>query len=254
LLGQTEVSFGLHRLQYIDFDNQEYDSAFHQLRSELWRLGVKFKMAFGPGESFQLPQQPPLQPRAEQGMLTLIKPPLLQSRTEYNRSEDMIANAQHELWISGISLSRMSQHRVQFTTLLRRPEKVRVRFMMIDPRSRTVVRETSAYVGQREAVLRRRLEVCLDDLCELRRAYPAQVQIRTTSHRPSVGYFVSDPDTEDGVMTVSPYFYQIDRLRGGDHDDPCCDPPFLHLPAKTQRQWFEVYRQDFERMWEKAEE
>ncbi|MBI5961374.1 MAG: toll/interleukin-1 receptor domain-containing protein [Chloroflexi bacterium] len=249
LLEPTPVSYELHSLQYVNFHTQRYDIALKQLISELARTGAQFTKPFA--QHIPLPVQPPLPTGQAPGPLAMIRPPLLQSKAEYNRIENMIANIKQEVWISGISLNKVAPYRTLFSALLNQNKKAR--FMLVNPNNAETVKETSDYVGQETDLMWSRLTVCLNDLCKLQKAYPALVEIRLMNWRPSVGYFISDPDSEQGVMTVSPYFYQIDRINEDSQSNPCCDPPFLHLPQLTEKQWFDVYRQDFERMWSEAQ-
>ena len=65
LLRPAEVHFQLSRIQYVDFDKQDYDTAFAQLYSELRRKGVELKSLTPTGGTVAIPTQPPLVARAE---------------------------------------------------------------------------------------------------------------------------------------------------------------------------------------------
>ncbi|NLF75044.1 MAG: toll/interleukin-1 receptor domain-containing protein [Chloroflexi bacterium] len=276
----TEVSWGLDYLQYIDFrEEQDQDRAFRQLLTALGSDDAAFSQLAAPDEREPLPdEQPPLAVRHDRpngGALAKRKPPLVQSRAEYNRPEDMIDNVRQVLWLSGISISRVGQHTESFGTLLRRRQGC-AWFLLVDPHDDAVIQETSAYVGQSPDRLQRRLFLNLDDLADLKAQFPGQVQldlgeeiwplldhtpgealpqveIRTLNHRPSVGYFISDPHLDAGIMTVSPYFYQIDKVKAGmDSRDPVSEPPFLHLSSLAHPEWYRVYLRDFLRLWESA--
>jgi hypothetical protein len=248
LLEPAPVSYEIHSLHYVNFHDQPYDTALRQLKSELWRKGVHFTEAIN--HPTPLPAQPPLIAGKTAEPFSMIKPPVLQSKAQYNRIESILANVQHEVWISGIALNKITPYRSLFQSLFVQGKTAR--FMLVDPKATKTVKETSAYVGQTLKQMQRRLEVSLDDLGLLYGAYPATVAIRLMQQRPSVGYFVVDPDTDQGFMTVSPYFYQIDLVNAGGQGNPCCDPPFLHLPRLTEKQWFDVYLEDFKRQWECA--
>ncbi len=56
----TRVHFQLHRLQYIDFHTQDYETAFAQLHSELRREGLLLKPLTPSDDSVQLPARPDL--------------------------------------------------------------------------------------------------------------------------------------------------------------------------------------------------
>lgn len=60
LLRRAPVHFQLRRMQYIDFQNQPFDTAAKQLHGELVRKGIKLKSIAASDTSQQLPAQPPL--------------------------------------------------------------------------------------------------------------------------------------------------------------------------------------------------
>lgn len=60
LLREARVHFQLHRLQYVDFLNQDYDIAFAQLHSELRRKGIYLNPISPRDELVPLPEQQPL--------------------------------------------------------------------------------------------------------------------------------------------------------------------------------------------------
>ncbi|MCD4685803.1 MAG: SUMF1/EgtB/PvdO family nonheme iron enzyme [Anaerolineae bacterium] len=60
LLRPADMHFQLHRMQYIDFHEQEYASALAQLHSELRRKGIALEPLTTTDSSVQLPVQQPL--------------------------------------------------------------------------------------------------------------------------------------------------------------------------------------------------
>ena len=278
---QTEVSWGLNNVQYVDYrEDQDQERAFRQLLTALNNQALGFNKLIRSDEHEPLPQeQQPLEVSQDTSPLYRRKPPLVQFRAEYNRPEDMIDNAQKILWISGISVNRVAAHIEHFSSLLNHREGC-VWFLLIDPACKSVIRETSEFVKQDPKLLKNRLNTCLGDMKTLKNQFPnqieeplseeirsllkkrgrnnkgtifPQVEIRTLKFRPSVGYFISDPHLSDGIMTIAPYFYHIDKVKSGvDRSDPVCEPPFLHLSNRAHPEWYRVYLHDFIRMWQDA--
>lgn len=114
------------------------------------------------------------------GPLALIKPPVLQSYTNYTKAEVLIEKVHHSLWISGISLSKLSEHYRHFQRLITKDftQEAPLRFLLINPNNDEVVCETGRYVGrlpadtkpQDEKVkkFQRRMLVALDNLTHFR--------------------------------------------------------------------------------------
>jgi Tol biopolymer transport system component len=65
LLRPAEVHFQLSRIQYVDFYNQPYDTAFQQLYGELRRKGIELKPQTGFSTSVSIPVQSPLPARPD---------------------------------------------------------------------------------------------------------------------------------------------------------------------------------------------
>lgn len=69
------------------------------------------------------------------------------------------------------------------------------------------------------------------------------MEIKVINHRPGQGYFIVDPNNSDGYMTVMSYLHQ--RQSNDDF------PMFL-LTKENDQQWFQVYLDDFNRLWTSA--
>lgn len=247
LLRETKVDFQLLQLQYVDFLSQPYEQAFDQLLSELWRHGVKFN--FDPRNSVELPPQRELPPAPEvESSIALVKPPYLQPKSEFLRAPDMIGNVRHELWLSGIAVDKMLDCEAAIAALMQRGGVIRCLF--VAPDTEIGLLDTSRYVGHGVEEMKRRLVNTQRKLAPLLKAYPRQVQVKRMAQRPSVGYFISDPSEDQGVMTVSPYFYKVDQRVCEDAE---CEPPFLYLEKRWDNRWFEVFKGDFQELWKWAE-
>lgn len=73
LLRKARVHFQLHRLQYVDFLTQDYDTAFAQLHSELRRKGIRLYPLSPRDEIVPLPEQRPLPKREGQSRSRLYQ-------------------------------------------------------------------------------------------------------------------------------------------------------------------------------------
>jgi formylglycine-generating enzyme required for sulfatase activity len=56
----TKVHFQIHRLQYIDFHKQDYDTALRQLHTELRHKGIRLDPLDAAAQSVEIPRQEPL--------------------------------------------------------------------------------------------------------------------------------------------------------------------------------------------------
>lgn len=166
---------------------------------------------------------------------------LLRLREDFPRLEHLVADANKEIWVSGISLDTMATLVGVFNSKLE--EGFRLRFLAISPEP-SVVGEASEYFGGEANELAWRLKANLGTLSgALVSAEPGQVEIRTIGHRPALGYFIVDPSYEKGYMTVKNYLY---RMRGGHVN------PLLFLSKRTDPKWFAIYLKDFELLWSNA--
>jgi hypothetical protein len=166
----------------------------------------------------------------------------LKQRKDFPQIEKMVEVAKEEIWVNGIKLDTMAAITALFK--LKLSKGVKLRFLAISPEDETV-NETSGYFGSDVEDLLNSLKVNLNTLSKrLAHTNPEQVEIRTIKHRPSLAYFIVDPNHEDGYMTVFPYFYQS----VGNYE-----PPFLLLYKKTDSYWFYIYLKDFETLWNNAE-
>ncbi|MFX0140603.1 MAG: DUF5919 domain-containing protein [Candidatus Hodarchaeota archaeon] len=165
----------------------------------------------------------------------------LKRRREFPRLEHMISDAKQEIWISGIILDTMVTCTGIFYSKL--SEGFRLRFLAISQEESTI-EDTSRYSGVDSHELRGRLKANLITLYKrLVQMYPQQVEIRTISHRPALGYFIVDQNLDQGYMTIFPYLY---KAEGSDKT------PLILLSKKTDSNRFEVYLKDFESLWDNA--
>ena len=168
----------------------------------------------------------------------------LRRRMDFPRLENLIKDARKEIWVSGVSLDTMATLVGDFNSKLR-DEGFKLRFLAIGPEA-SVVRETSEYLGGAASDLVARIRASLGALSgELVATDPEQVKIRTSGHRPALGYFIVDPECETGYMTVQNYLYQ---MRGSNVY------PLLFLSKETDPYWFNIYLDDFKQIWGNAVE
>lgn len=263
---ETMIPFGLHNLHFVDFrEGRDQSRSLQQLLTALSQIeGLKESIKVD--EPTGIPPEQRLQTsETKQALMPNWQPTLVQSRTNFNSAEAMIGNAKEMLWISGISISRVAVHTEAFCNLL--INQGSLRFLLINPQRRFVINDTGKYVGQRPGQLRRRLKTRLEDFAYLKQNFSGdtriningqteivpQVEIRTLRHRPSAGYFISDPYREQGIMTIAPFFYLIDEMKprvdGVARDT---EPPFLFLTKTQHPDWYDVYLRDFVRLWDDA--
>ncbi|MBN2471271.1 MAG: toll/interleukin-1 receptor domain-containing protein [Anaerolineae bacterium] len=278
---QARVGSELIDLHYVDFtfeleDSERYEQAVVQLLAELRNQGLFLKLT-DPALATQvdaiaqhnLPIFSKRFQRRYDGPLALFKPPVLQSYTNYTKVELLISRVRRGLWISGIAMSKTSEHIGLFKRLVESairaaeeagdpPPEACLRFLLLDPRQDDALLEAGRFLGRMDATttpdslefarFQRRILSSLDNLAEIQAAYPHEVGLRVTSIRPAVGYFIADPDAPDGFMTAHPYMVHIDA-RPVDQQ-----APFLHLTRQAEPKWFDIFRADFLQLWETSEE
>jgi len=249
----TPVNFKLNRCTFADF-TQDWSQGWGQLLSILSEKGATLDPPIKPAEKIPVPNKL-LDWHKDQGSFDLINPQVLQPRHKFTKPEAMIQKAQHEIWISGVSMIKVAQS--SFFHMYLSKESCKLRFLIVDPREESCLTEASSYLGLEKNILRSRIEVSLGYLSQLRKQYPEQVEIRVMKHRPSIGYFIIDPENDrTGAMTVSPYLYRIDELeifrKGSPHK--ILESPFIYLTLLGERQSFEVFCEDFNRSWGTATE
>lgn len=162
-------------------------------------------------------------------------------RKDFPRIEHLIAEAEQEIWVSGIVLVTMVPLSGIFNSKLKQGFKLR--FLMVNPAENNTLQDTGIYFGEDPDDIAAKITASLNDLYrKLVKTYPEQVEIRLTDHRPNLGYFIVDPHRKQGYMTVEPYLYRTESSQR---------PMFL-LSQEDSR-WFSVYLADFELLWSKAQ-
>ncbi len=258
LVRHSNVSPMLRGKPYIDFLNQNFENAFAQLYWRVTQLGVRLK----PHLSMPIPPQPPL-------LLNGIR---------------MFALATKSVSISGLILDTFAPHHQRMAEIIQANNlDVRILILKMDTQ---LLNETGAWVGinttlapgvysteypefeawaaaQNPALTEAgrwvavRLYKNQQDLKCLKAAAPDHVEIRTTNHRPGMGYFIVDSEVEggDGMLIASPYFYQIDMVKAASPVTYNTVPIFLSKSSSVASElwWLNQYVQEFERLWADAQ-
>jgi hypothetical protein len=167
---------------------------------------------------------------------------LLGHREDFLQLEQSIADAK-EIWMTGITFQTMAMRTELF--LQKAEEGARFRFLGVAPDG-DHVKEMERYFGYAEAELTALIRVNLGRLhnrlvCNLAQ----KVELRIIPHRLACGYFIVDPHTDQGYMTVTAYFCQTQETFRS---------PVMFLSKRTDLQWFMTYLDDFNRLWDSAVE
>jgi hypothetical protein len=256
VIRHTHVPTGLRdKHPYIDFYNQDYQIAFLQLCSLLDSLGANLVEH----ENIPIPAQPPL--------------PLDRS--------DMLLAARQEIWICGLVLDIIEGQAESLKSALKSNPLLKIRLLTLELNVE-LANETGAWVGINEARASRlpsnpqfeewskrqhkelskeglwiakRLYDNQETVSSLQAQFPDRISLHTVTHRLGMGYFIVDPNAgeKQGMLTASPYFYQIDPLKAV---DPLRNntPTFLSKSSsrKSDLWWFDQYVQEFERLWKNS--
>jgi hypothetical protein len=190
----------------------------------------------------------------------------------------MINEARQAIWISGLTLDLFSRYRDVLKSALQREPPLDIQLLMLDLDVQ-VANEVGAWTGvNREIKLKpnpafddwashqtpaitpegrwvaQRLVENRQVLEEIHQQAPDRIEIRTISHRLGTGFFIIDPNLEDGMLTATPYVYQIDRLKESLPPAYYTSPIFLSRRSFNESDlwWFDQYVNEFLRLWEAA--
>lgn len=239
---------------YIDFLNQDYETAFSQLYGVLESLGVSLQTH----TKIAVPPQPPLS----------------------LNGFDMVNEARAEIMISGITLDIFEKNPTLLDSAFKNKLKVRLLTIELDVR---VANECGMWTGINgnlasklpksskfeswEKLQQDRLtpegrwvaqrlfhnQTVLYDLWNHQRDL---VEIKTIKLRPGTGYWIIDPRLEgnQAMLTATPYPYLIDELKAEQPTWYYTAPIFLSKssPKASDQWWFERYVEEFERLWKRA--
>lgn len=258
----TNVNFKLRSCHYVNFGaltREHWDTkGLPQLASILQEAGARLAPPFVIEET-PSEQPKPLEWYNDHGTLYLITPQAIQPRHKFSKPDAMIQKATKEIWISGISMTKVAQTDLYHFLVSPQENDRRMRFMVLDPQYDPCLQDASGYLGTDMEKLRRRIQLSLDYLCELKiQADKAadRVEIRVMKYRPSNGYFIIDPTVlETGTMTISPYLSEIDNVelyKSKKQSRNDLEPPFIYLTRLADQQSFDVFCEDFERSWNTA--
>lgn len=249
LARHASAAAGLREKQpYIDFLKQDYRIAFAQLYGVLTSLDVNLR----DHEKVPVPPQPKL--------------PL--------NGFDMINEAKQAIWISGLTLDIFSRRSDVLQQALTRDSPPDIRLLMLDLDVR-VANEVGAWTGINHRIklppnlafedwvsrqdhpitsegrwIAQRLFENREVLGKIYEQARDNVEVRTISYRLGTGYFIVDPDLEEGMLTATPYVYGIDNLKET-LSTYYTSPIFLSRRSSTESDswWFGQYVQEFERLW-----
>ncbi len=165
----------------------------------------------------------------------------LKFRKDFGLPEDLISHAREQIWVNGISLDTMAQLTGDLKKQL--DAGLKLRFLALNP-EKNVCKETSQYFRIEDSnVLEEKLKINLYQLYKgLVFQKSNQVEIKVTDNRPALGYFIIDPQQDNGYMTLEPYICQMPRN----------ERPIFSLSKINDTKWFQIYVNDFERLWKNA--
>lgn len=166
---------------------------------------------------------------------------MLRRRSDFPRLENVISEAKQEIWITGMTLDIMAT----ITDLFKRKAEAGmvIKLLGVTPTG-DVIEEVADYCGYDKDGASERIRSNLNTLYDrLAQPLPDRIELRVTTHRLANGYFIVDPKTVDGYMTITPYFYKTPDAHMS---------PVLYVSRSTDAHWFAVYLEDFERLWASA--
>lgn len=167
---------------------------------------------------------------------------LLRHRSDFPRLESAIGEARREIWITGMTLDVMATLPDLFKQ--KAETGLTIKFLGVMPEG-YAIEEVATYCGFDKDAASKRIHSNLDVLySRLARQLPDKIEVRVTNHRLASGYFIVDPQTTNGYLTVTPYLFKTPDAHLS---------PVLYLSKKTDAHWFAIYVEDFERLWTGAQ-
>lgn len=162
------------------------------------------------------------------------------TRRNFPRMEELIEQAKQELWISGVSLDSLIAWRGYIISQLEQGIKVKILGFYVLEGYDLAIRyynwhDLDSRRNRTESNLRTILSVVPNHL-------RSNLEVRVLNTILSNGYFVIDPNSSQGRMTVQLYLYHsnIDRA------------PMFELNANDDTEWFTYFREQFVEQWNHA--
>jgi hypothetical protein len=196
--------------------------------------------------------------------------------------DDMINEAKEAVWISGLTLDMFARKSEVLERVMKQNPQLHVRLLML-ALDVSLCNETGDWIGKNDYIaasqaenplfqqwvsrqshqlteagrwVAQRLFTNQQILTDILKEAKGRLEIRTVSFRLATGYFIIDPEgSSEGMLTASPYFYQIDTIKAKQTGSQTTSPIFLskHSPQETDRWWFEQYVAEFIRLWDNAQ-
>ena len=143
-----------------------------------------------------------------------------------------------DLWIVGVTLTTII--RVHYSLIEKKLHSGHaIKALLVDPECSAVeMAEPRAYGRPNPERARSDIRNALDDLCDLSRSAPGQLEIRTIQHPLGHGVIARDPETALGVIYVENYPF---KTEGGSR------PKFV-LCAKDGL-WYDFYKRELYNLW-----
>ncbi len=148
-----------------------------------------------------------------------------------------------EIWIVGVYANSALKYR--YRTIIQ--EKLKrggctVKILLVDPNS-PACEMAAARVPGKLSVERERANILasLNDLCDLIKINPSNIEVRVVNDPLMYGCYILDPDKSHGIMYYHRYSYQMGRK-----------PKLLYRPANNE--WFDFIKTEVRMLWQMGKE
>lgn len=150
-----------------------------------------------------------------------------------------LSQAKHEIHFLGITLEKARSTRLTIEQKLQ--DGIKIRFLTLDPdySSMGEVNKLVVSSGTDNAI-----RATMSMMCEFKKWYPKQFEMRTHTTPPTMSLIVIDPDRESGIMQVEPYPYGRDKQYR----------PIITIKQTGQEKVFRAFWSAYESIWKEGKD
>jgi hypothetical protein len=159
---------------------------------------------------------------------------------DYPRMEQLIKNAQKDIWIAGITLE--STMAISGDLVDKMQNGCNIRILALDPRGQNFD-VASVYFNVNPEYAPDRISANLRNLySRLSQPKTGSFEIRIIDNIFSTGYLMIDPENQNGWMNIRLYLYGWGANNA----------PLFALNKTEDPSWFEIYLKQFKKAWDDA--
>lgn len=163
----------------------------------------------------------------------------------WSEIEEKLRYVRREVWVLSRTCAGIWwDFKEQFEQLLSDDYSI-VRLMLVDPDGSAVQMIADSAMGISDCdLLRKNIKSFFVELAELQPRFKGGLEVRVLDHLPAWTLLLIDPKDDRGVIYV-----ELAAFRAN-----CQKRPTFRLVKKADKEWFERFQEEFEVMWDRAQE